>query len=48
MADDDETGTGKPSEGLGGEMTEAEIDSILAESSPASDPPPWTLGIDHE
>jgi hypothetical protein len=29
------------------EMSEAEIDSTLADSFPASDPPPWTLGSDH-
>lgn len=29
-----------------GEMSEAEIDSNLDASFPASDPPSWTLGID--
>jgi len=24
---------------------EAELDAILADSFPASDPPPWTLGV---
>jgi len=28
-------------------MSEAEIDRNLAEMSPASDPPSWTLGTDH-
>jgi hypothetical protein len=27
-------------------MTEAEIDSTLMDSFPASDPPSWTLGTD--
>lgn len=29
-------------------MSEREIDEILAASFPASDPPPWTLGLDEE
>jgi hypothetical protein len=34
-------------EELIGEMAEAEIDDNLAASFPASDPPSWTLGTEH-
>lgn len=35
-------------ERVGAEMSEAEIDRNLAETFPASDPPSWTLGTDHQ
>lgn len=31
-----------------GEMSEAEIDKNLQDTFPASDPPSWTLGTDHQ
>lgn len=31
-----------------GGMSEAEIDDNLDDSFPASDPPSWTLGTDHD
>ena len=48
MGDNSEGVTQKQPEELVGEMTEAEIDSNLAQSFPASDPPSWTLGTDHK
>jgi hypothetical protein len=41
------TGLRAPSDGAD-ELTSAEvaIDEVLAESFPASDAPPWTLGLD--
>ena len=47
MADDSERLTQKQSEELGGAMPEAEIDNTLEATFPASDPPSWTLGTDH-
>lgn len=31
-----------------GEMSEAEIDANVEDTFPASDPPAWTLGSDHQ
>ena len=38
----------RPPERAGEEMSEAEIDRNLQETFPASDPPSWTLGTDHQ
>jgi hypothetical protein len=29
------------------ELAERALDAVLADSFPASDPPPWTLGVSH-
>jgi hypothetical protein len=48
MAEDKSRGTPETPERVRGEMSEAEIDRNLAETFPASDPPSWTLGTDHQ
>jgi hypothetical protein len=40
-------GTIDPSKSARNEISEAEIDMNLAQTFPASDPPSWTLGVDH-
>jgi hypothetical protein len=48
MAEDKSRGAPETPERVRGEMSEAEIDHNLAETFPASDPPSWTLGTDHQ
>jgi hypothetical protein len=45
---EDETGIINNSREQSEEMSEAEIDNNLMGSFPASDPPSWTLGMDHQ
>ena len=48
MAADENRETPDAAERGGEKMSEDEIDRNLMESFPASDPPSWTLGTDHE
>jgi hypothetical protein len=48
MAKDENRKPGDDSESKADPMSEAEIDRNLVGSFPASDPPSWTLGTDHE
>lgn len=48
MAEDKSRGAHETPERVRGEMSEAEIDRNLAETFPASDPPSWTLGTEHQ
>jgi hypothetical protein len=47
MKDDSEEKAGKDDRSTAEEMSEAEIDTNLEETFPASDPPSWTLGSNH-
>lgn len=47
VAEDKNPGAPEKPGRAGREMSEAEIDRNLAETFPASDPPSWTLGMDH-
>lgn len=46
--DKDETKINESNAGPSEEMSELEIDENLNDSFPASDPPSWTLGTDHQ
>lgn len=48
MPEDKNRSVPEPPERTVEEMSEAEIDRNLAETFPASDPPSWTLGTDHQ
>ncbi len=48
MAEDKRKMTDKLTHSGADEMNEQEIDDNLAGTFPASDPPSWTLGTDHQ
>jgi hypothetical protein len=46
MADESNQSEEHPTQSLEEEISEEEIDRDLIETFPASDPPPWTLGVE--